>query len=93
MHDAHLVRGAKSADHLPRQRQRTQTSSLPSVASRRARSVPWTNGIVMDPHAVVAQVVDADDVGVGHSSRQHELALELVLQLLRAAEPDPNPAR
>ena len=87
-----LVRGAKPGHHLARERQRPRDGQL-AFRREQAREV----GAVHERHRDVldavdlAEVVNADDVGVRDLPREHELALEPALELLRSPA-DPSPA-
>ncbi len=82
--DASLVRGAKARHDLPGERQRAGHRQL-AFRGQQTREI----GAVDERHRDVldavdlAHVVDADDVGMRDLPREHELALEPSLQLLR----------
>ena len=81
--DADFVRRLQAGDDLTRQRDRPFDRQLP-LGRQQAREV----GAVHERHRDVfdavdlAEVVDANDVGVRDLSGQHQLALEPPLQLL-----------
>ena len=84
VHDASLVRGAKARHDLTGERQHPGDRQL-ALGSEQTREI----GAVDERHRDVldavdlAHVVDTDHVGMRDLPREHELALEPALQLLR----------
>ena len=84
VHDAHLVRGAQAGHYLARQRQGPGDGQLPlrREQTRQIGAVHERHRDVLDA-VDLAEVVNADDVGVRDLAREHQLALEAALELLR----------
>ncbi len=84
VHDAHLVRGAQAGHHLARKRQGSSDGQLPfgREQTRQIGAVHERHRDVLDA-VDLAEVVNADDVGVRDLAREHQLALEAALELLR----------